>query len=126
VQLSIRASDGEESSGWWREASFPIANAPPRITSIPGDFDPDGSFRYPIVVDDPDGDRGFRYEIREAPAGVAIDTATGTLHGTPTPDQGGDNRVEIAVGDRHGGVAVQEFDVSVGFEDVDAPASPQP
>jgi len=126
VQLAIRASDGLESSSWWREDPLPIANAAPRITSIPGDFEPDGSFRYPIIVDDPDGDRGYRYEIRRAPAGVAIDTVTGTLHWTPHPGQAGIHPIVIAVGDRHGGVAVQEFDMSVGFEDVSPPASPQP
>ena len=126
VQLSIRASDGERSSDWWRDDPFPIVNAAPRITSIPGDFDPDGSFRYPIIVDDPDGDRAYRYEVRKAPAGVEIDPVSGTLHWTPRPDQGGIHPVVIAVSDRHGGVAVQEFDVSVGFEDLDPPASPIP
>jgi hypothetical protein len=42
----------------------------------------------------------------------------------PSPDQGGIHPVVIAVDDRHGGVAVQEFDVSVRFEDADPPAAP--
>ena len=126
VQLSVRASDGKDSSDWWRGDGFPIGNAPPRITSSPGDFDADGTFRYPIVVVDPDGDRGYRYVIRKGPAGLAIDRVSGTLHWTPRSDQAGIHAVTIAVSDRHGGVASQDFDIRVGFEDVDPPASPQP
>lgn len=113
-----------DSSEWWREDSFEITNAAPRITSIPGDFDPDGSFRFAIVVDDPDGDRSYRYEVRQAPEGVEIDSVSGALEWAPRPDQGGIHPVVIAVDDRHGGVAVQEFDVSVRFEDADPPAAP--
>jgi len=126
IQLTVRASDGADSSAWWREDSLPVANADPRITSIPGDFEADGSFRYPIVVDDPDGDRSYRYEVRQAPSGMQIDAVSGTLQWTPSPGQSGIHPVVIAVDDRHGGVAVQEFDVSVRFEDSAPPASPSP
>jgi hypothetical protein len=126
IGLSIRATDGEDSSDWWRAEPFEIGNSAPRITSIPGDFDPDGTFRYPIVVEDTDGDRGLRYEILSGPAGMTIDTVSGTLIWTPKPDQGGVHPVKISVRDRHDGEAIQDFDVRVGFEDFEAPASPQP
>jgi len=125
VALSVRAADGDDSSEWRREDPIEIGNSAPRITSTPGDFDPDGTFRYPIVVDDTDGDRGYRYEMRQGPPGMRIDSVTGTLHWTPKSDQGGVHPVTIAVNDRHGGVAVQDFDVRVAFENVEPPAALQ-
>jgi hypothetical protein len=126
INLSARAADGASSSEWRRTDPFEIGNVSPRITSIPGDFDPDGTFRYPIDVEDSDGDRGYRYEMRKGPAGMQIDSVTGTVLWTPTSDQGGTHPVTIAVSDRHGGTAVQDFDVRVAFEDFTPPAAPQP
>jgi hypothetical protein len=126
IGLSVRAADGESSSDWWRVESFEIGNSEPRITSIPGDFDPDGTFRYPIVVEDADGDRGHRYQILDGPTGMRIDRVSGTVIWTPMPDQGGVHPVKISVQDRYDGVATQDFDVRVGFEEFSVPAAPQP
>jgi hypothetical protein len=124
IELSVVALDGEESSEPLRSAPFAVANAPPRITSTPGAFDEDGTFRYAILADDPDGDRFLRYALVEGPEGMKIDVVSGELTWTPTPDQSGSHPVRIEVGDRKGGVATQSFDVRVEFEEVPAPAAP--
>lgn len=124
IQLSVEAWDGEAASDPLRSDPFGVVNAPPRITSTPGAFDPDGSFRYAILAEDPDGDRSFQYRLEKGPSGMAIDVVSGELTWTPTPEQAGSNPVTIEVSDRRGGVANQSFDVRVVFEEETVPAAP--
>jgi hypothetical protein len=124
IQLTVVAHDGEESSEPLTSAPFAVVNAPPRVTSTPGAFDEDGTFRYAVRADDPDGDRSLRYQLVEGPDGMEIDVVSGELTWTPTPDQAGIHPVTIEVGDRKGGTTAQSFDIRVEFEEVPAPAAP--
>jgi hypothetical protein len=126
IELTVVAFDGEDVSDPLHSAPFPVVNSPPRITSIPGGFDPEGTFRYAVLAEDADGDRGFHYRLETAPEGMAIDMVSGELTWVPTPDQAGSHPVVIEVGDRKGGVATQSFDIRVEFEQEPAPASPAP
>jgi hypothetical protein len=124
IELTVVAHDGEESSEPLRSAPFTVVNAPPQITSTPGAFDEDGTFRYAILADDPDGDHILRYQLVEGPDGMEIDVVSGELTWTPTPDQAGSHPVTVEVGDRKGGVTAQSFDIRVEFEEVTSPAAP--
>ena len=127
IDLTVEANDGEESSEPLSSAPFKVANSPPQITSTPGAFDEDGTFRYAVTADDPDGDHVLRYELVTGPDGMKIDVVTGKLTWTPTPEQAGSHPVTIEVDDRKGGVSAQSFDVRVEFEEVpstQAPATP--
>jgi hypothetical protein len=124
IELTVVAHDGEESSEPLTSAPFMVVNSPPRVASTPGAFDEDGTFRYAIRADDPDGDRSFRYELVTGPDGMRLDVVSGELTWTPTPDQAGSHPVTIEVGDRKGGFTNQSFDIRVEFEEVTAPAAP--
>jgi hypothetical protein len=124
IDLTVVAHDGEESSEPLSSDPFTVANSPPRITSTPGAIDEDGTFRYAVRADDPDGERILRYQLVAGPDGMEIDVVTGDLTWTPTPDQAGSHPVTIEVADRKGGVTAQSFDIRVEFEDVTSPAAP--
>lgn len=124
IQLTVEANDGEESSEPLRSAPFTVANSPPQITSTPGAFDEDGTFRYSVLAEDPDGDRILRYALVTGPEGMEIDVVRGELTWTPTPEQAGSHPVTIEVDDRMGGVSTQSFDVRVEFEE--APSAEPP
>jgi hypothetical protein len=124
IDISVVAHDGEDSSEPLDSAPFTVANSPPRITSVPGAFDEDGTFRYAVLADDPDGDRALRYQLVAGPDGMRIDVVTGELTWTPMPDQAGSHPVAIEVGDRKGGISAQSFDIRVQFEEVTTPAAP--
>jgi hypothetical protein len=124
IELTVVAHDGEESSEPLTSAPFTVANSPPRVTSTPGAFDEDGTFRYAVRADDPDGDRNLRYTLVTGPDGMDLDIVSGELTWTPTLDQAGSHPVAIEVGDRKGGVTTQSFDIRVEFEELAAPAAP--
>jgi hypothetical protein len=124
IELTVVAHDGEESSEPLSSAPFTVANSPPRITSAPGAFDEDGTFRYAVRADDPDGDRSLRYQLVAGPDGMEINVVSGELTWTPTPDQAGIHPVTIEVGDRKGGATPQSFDIRVEFQEVPEPAAP--
>jgi len=124
IELRVKAHDGQDTSEPLHSAPFSVANSAPRITSTPGAFDADGTFRYAIRAEDPDGDRSFRYQLRNGPNGMEIDVVSGELTWTPMSDQAGSHAVTIEVGDRRGGAATQSFDVRVEFEEETAPAAP--
>ena len=122
IELTVIASDPEGSSGPLRSDRIPVANAAPRIVSVPGVFDDDGVFRYALRIEDPDGDRMFRYGLEEAPEGMTVDNVRGHLFWEPRENQTGVHAVVVTVDDRSGGVAKQRFEVQIDVEPV-VPAS---
>ena len=126
IVVTVTASDGIDDSNELRSNPLEVVNANPVITSTPGAFDDEGRFIYPVQVEDPDGDRKFRYRLEKAPAGMEIDIVDGTVRWTPTESQAGKHAVRIQVSDASGGVVTQSFLVTLDFEDLDALASTPP
>jgi len=126
IELTVVASDGQDSSAPLVSQPVPVVNASPTITSAPGSIGDDGTFRYAVRVEDPDKDRSFRYRLLESPEGMKIDVVTGELTWAPSEDQAGSHPVVIEVGDRNGGTGTQAFEVTVAFEQNAAPAAPAP
>ncbi len=116
ITLRVVAYDGRDESEPLQSDPFQVENARPAITSAPGSFDGDGTFRYQVAVSDPDGDRHLRYRLLEAPSGMAMDLLDGMITWTPADSQAGRHPVVIEVDDRAGGKATQSFDVSVAFD----------
>ncbi len=128
VVVTVTASDGRDESDPLRSSPIPVVNAPPRITSIPPQqFQEDGSFRYRVTAEDPDGDRRFRFRLLEGPTGMDLDVVDGQLVWRPSEAQAGRHAVRIEVSDRKGGEATQSFVVTLGFEETGgSPAAPSP
>jgi RHS repeat-associated protein len=69
-------------------------------------------FVYPVSASDPDGDP-LAYFLTQAPAGMAIDRATGRITWRPDRSQVGTAAVTVSVRDPRGGQASQTFTLDV-------------
>ncbi len=121
IQLAVVAHDDTDESRKLESAPVRLSNASPEIRSKPEAMDEDGVFRYAIQAEDHDGDRPLHYELVEGPRGMRLDPVTGEITWQPGSGQSGRHPVEVAVGDRHGGVATQRFELIVDAP----PASPE-
>jgi hypothetical protein len=65
-----------------------------------------------VQADDPDGD-ALLYGLETAPPGMAIDATSGLVSWTVSSELAGTHRVKISVEDGQGGVAWQEFEISI-------------
>jgi RHS repeat-associated protein len=88
-------------------------NQAPVITTSPGmSATVGGLYKYAVAANDPDGDK-VTFALLSAPAGMAIDTATGLVQWTPTAAQVGTNLVTIAAADPAGAQGLQRFAILV-------------
>ncbi len=124
IRLEVIASDGQDESEPLESADIVVGNAAPRITSTPGSFDADGSFRYQLEVADPDGDRLFRYRLVSGPEGLELDPVSGRVLWQPSREQVGTHPVLVEVDDRAGGIASQSFEIRVQEQVETLPAAP--
>jgi hypothetical protein len=125
IQVWAVANDGEVDSDPVQSPSINLANAPPRIVSNPGETGVDGLFRYEVEAEDPDQDRSLRYRLENAPEGMTVEVLSGVITWRPRESQAGTHAVQVIVDDMRGGLGEQTFEVSVGFQDVPPPASPE-
>lgn len=121
VRVEVVANDGELDSEPRASDPLPVGNAIPVIASNPPPVDSNGSFHYPVVVED--DDRMFRYRLLQSPKGMEIDPLKGIVDWTPTLDQVGKHRVELEVDDLSGGIATQLFELEVTAEETAVPAA---
>ncbi|GAB5443698.1 MAG: hypothetical protein Fues2KO_40470 [Fuerstiella sp.] len=104
------------------EVQIDPANTEPSITSQPplavwlGD-----RYTYLVQANDPNGDP-LGVSLDSAPAGMTID-ADGVVTWQPTPAQLGSHTVRVLSDDGRGGVAVQEFTLTVETQPVNLPPS---
>lgn len=114
IDVKITPFDGEDYGGTvtlHRE----IRNMPPIITEDKK-FNFDGKvWSYQIKASDPDGDP-LTYSLKKAPAGMVIDKSTGLITWKVTEKDAGRHPVTVQVTDGHGGEALYNFDVTIGFE----------
>jgi hypothetical protein len=89
-----------------------IGNSPPTIMSTP--TAPVGRDRYEYAVRaiDPEGDR-IRYRLEIAPPGMTIEADTGHIAWQAAPELTGTYKVRVVAEDTQGGIAFQEFDVTL-------------
>jgi hypothetical protein len=113
VRVRAIASDGSSESepvyGPW----LTVDNGPPRIVSQPLGPDADGVFRYQVLAEDPEGDRGLRFRLAKAPPGMTISSVGGSLEWRPGVGETGVFPVEIVVQDSGGASAVQRFELTL-------------
>lgn len=94
------------------EGSFKIPNSPPRIISEPKPAFEDGKFSYTVQALDPDGD-SLDFTLRNAPAGMTIEPATGLIVWEYGAQDKGVYTVTIIVSDSEGARATQELTLSI-------------
>ncbi|MBI4687380.1 MAG: hypothetical protein HY756_06325 [Nitrospirae bacterium] len=92
-----------------------IRNMPPAITEDKKfDFN-EKVYTRQIKASDPDGDT-LTYSLKNAPAGMTINSSTGFIQWIIPPDFRGKAPVTASVTDGHGGETLLNFDVTIGFE----------
>lgn len=127
VVLEVWASDGLDETEPLESAPIEIHNGAPHILSSPGPIGPDGIFRYALRVEDPDGDKSFRYRLLKGPDGMSVGFDDGQVTWDPAGGSAGDHEVELAVEDLFGASTVQKFTLQVAFVTESAPvAKPEP
>lgn len=89
-----------------------LGNSAPRIVSIPPISDSQDHFDYTVKAMDPDGDRVIYY-LEAAPTGMSINETSGQILWRIPSDQEGIFHVKVAAKDGHGGMATQEFDLTL-------------
>jgi hypothetical protein len=90
-----------------------VDNGAPRIVSQPQGPDADGVFRYQVLAEDPEGDRGLRFRLAKAPPGMTISSVGGSLEWRPGVGETGVFPVEIVVQDSGGASTVQRFELTL-------------
>jgi hypothetical protein len=115
IVLDVVASDGQNESALLTTLPIEVVNAPPKIVSKPGAIDNDGTFRYAVKAEDPDGDRVLRYRLAKAPPGMTIGFDDGQIRWSPPANAAGSHDVEVEVADRFGATAKQDFALNVAF-----------
>jgi hypothetical protein len=110
VEVMPRDQDGDGTP--YRSVPAVVGNAPPSILSKPSALDRPGTYQYRVEAADPDGDP-LLYGLETAPPGMAIDTASGLISWPVSSELAGTHRVKVSVDDGQGGVAWQEFEISI-------------
>ena len=85
----------------------------PVITSLPMlEATVYSKYYYPVKAFDPDAGSVLSYSLETSPTGMSIDPKMGLLQWLPTPDQKGDNLVDLMVSDGIGAVH-QTYNITV-------------
>ena len=88
-------------------------NVDPSISSLPVTTATEGvAYNYDVEASDPDGDP-LSYSLVLAPSGMTIDSVTGLIVWTPASGQLGGHDVTIQVDDGNGGIATQNYRLTV-------------
>ncbi len=114
VQLTV--SDGSLSASATANftATAVVANRPPVIVTTAQTSATAGApYAYDVDATDPDAGDTLIYSLTAAPAGMAINPATGLITWTPTLAQLGSQAVTVRVADAAGLFATQSFTVTV-------------
>lgn len=109
VAVIVTPSDGESKGDPKASNILVVVNSAPRITSAPPYEINNGTYRYQVTAQDPDGDR-LTYTLVKSPGGMTIDPSTGLIIWGPTPVAAREEvTVKVEVSDGDGGTAYQEY-----------------
>jgi RHS repeat-associated protein len=121
--VAVTADDGhggQDTQSFDLPVVFSASNQPPAITSTPSTAVGLGqTYFYAVQASDADGDP-LTYTLAAAPSGMTIGAA-GLIVWRPAAGQSGANGVKLQVNDGRGGVAEQDFAVTVVMHAVTQP-----
>ncbi len=120
ISVEVRASDPAGSGHSLKSEPLALGNSGPRIVSTPPPAAVQDRFDYSVQAIDPDGDR-LTYHLEMAPPGMVISSESGHIGWQISTDQQGTFHVKVVAKDEHGGLATQEFDLTLTRETSSAP-----
>lgn len=113
LQIEVRDAQGASST---QTVSINVSARPNREPSFTGTPPTQATrgeiYHAQVIATDPDGDV-LAFNLDEAPAGMEIDAANGTIAWTPADDQVGVHAVAVRVDDGRGGQATLPFQITV-------------
>lgn len=112
VMVEVTASDPAGSASSLKSEPLALGNSGPTIVSTPPTAAIQGRFDYSVTALDPDGDP-VTYHLEMAPPGMRINSDTGRIGWQIPTDQQGTFHVKVVAKDGHGGLATQEFDLTL-------------
>lgn len=112
IAVEVTASDPAGSAHSSKSEPLTLSNSGPTIVSTPPAAAVQGRFDYSVTALDPDGDP-LTYHLEMAPPGMTINSGTGHIGWQIPADQRGTFHVKVVAKDRHGGLATQEFDLTL-------------
>jgi hypothetical protein len=112
IVVEATAHDPVVTGNTLRSEPLVVGNSAPKIVSAPPAPGATDRFEYPVRAVDPDGDR-LTYELETAPPGMTISGESGHIVWTVPSDGQGTFHVKVVAKDGRGGVASQEFDVTL-------------
>jgi len=112
ITVEVRASDPAGSSDSSKSEPLALGNSGPTIVSTPPTAAVQDRFDYSVRALDPDGDR-LTYHLEMAPPGMVISSESGHIGWQIPTGQQGTFHVKIVAKDEHGGLATQEFDLTL-------------
>jgi hypothetical protein len=112
VVVEVTARDQDAAAAPVRSAPSALGNSPPLIVSSPAALTSKEQYEYVVQAQDVDGDT-VTYGLETGPPGMTIDKATGQVNWKVIPGVAGTYRVKIMAEDGQGGIAWQEFELSI-------------
>lgn len=112
IVVEVTASDPVGSAHSSKSELLTLGNSGPTILSTPPTAAVQERFDYSVKAHDPDGDP-LTYHLEVAPPGMTISSGTGHIGWQISPDQEGTFHVKVVAKDGHGGLATQEFDLTL-------------
>lgn len=118
--VEVRASDPAGSGHSSKSEPLALGNSGPTIVSTPPTAAVQDRFDYSVQARDPDGDQ-LTYHLEMAPPGMVIGSESGHIGWQIPTGQQGTFHVKVVAKDEHGGLATQEFDLTLTQKTPSAP-----
>ncbi|MBH0196001.1 MAG: hypothetical protein HP494_10505 [Nitrospira sp.] len=117
----VTVRDSSSTGNSVRSVSVKVGNSPPKIVSMPPASDGKSPYEYAVTAVDLDGDH-MAYQLEAAPPGMTINQQSGHILWSLPTDQFGTFHVKVIAQDGRGGIAYQEFDLSLSAQASAKPA----
>ncbi len=112
ILVEVTAHDPAATGNSLKSEPLVLENSAPKIVSTPPISDAQDRFNYAVKAMDLDGDQ-VTYSLEAAPTGMRIGETSGHILWHVPSDQKGIFHVKVVAKDGHGGMATQEFDLTL-------------
>jgi hypothetical protein len=112
IVVEVTAHDISIAGNSLKSEPLVLGNSGPKIVSTPPSAAIQDRFDYPVKAMDPDGDQ-LTYSLEASPPGMTIGSESGHIEWRIPSDQQGTFHVKVMTKDGQGGLASQEFDLTL-------------
>jgi hypothetical protein len=112
ITVEVTAHDPAATGNSLKSEPLVLENSAPKIISTPPNSESQGRFDYAVKAMDPDDDQVIYY-LETAPTGMSISETSGHIVWQIPSEQKGIFHVKVVAKDGHGGMATQEFNLTL-------------